>query len=106
MKEDLQESPYWGRARTLKITFATTADGGREWSFSVSAFGLLAPLALAIVVVVAAALPRGREAPIEVPESVSDIITPLNVRDPSALVMGPGGGIDAGACSCPGGKRR
>ncbi len=30
------------------------------------------------------------------PPGAEDIITPLNVRDPSALVMGPGGGY-----SCP-----
>lgn len=41
-------------------------------------------------VVVVEASPEGLPQAAESPEEKSDVITPLNVRDPSSLIMGPG----------------
>jgi len=81
--------------KRLKITLSGVAGEGREWSFSVAGFRLWGPLALAAVMIVLAAGPWCRSRPEKVSER--DHIAPLNVRDPSALVMAPYGG----KCSCP-----
>ena len=59
------------------------------WPISAAAFGILASSALGLVLGIA--LSRSfPERPIEQPTDGSgDLITPLNVRDPSAMVMAP-----------------
>lgn len=81
--------------KKLKIALSGVTGEGREWSFSVAGFWLWGPLTLAAVMVIVAAGLCCRRQPQKVSER--DHIVPLNVRDPSALVMAP----SWGKCSCP-----
>ncbi len=74
-----------------------SGDGARESALS-------APLWAVILVAAAAALAltltrRRAAAPPPAADYTADQITPLNARDPSALVMSPG--FNPRSCSCP-----
>ncbi len=114
MSNPMGEIRKWGKAHTLKFSFSrATEHGTREWTFSVTAFGLLVPLAVVLVLFVLATRPARPPAGVETvpamelslapPEPApglsrearkaaggsKDLIVPLNVRDPTALVMAP-----------------
>lgn len=113
-----------GDGHTLSFTVArTTERGTEEWRFCLSALGLLMPaVGLGLFVFLLALSPdlrwpsKAAPAPAEAAPGLAhaetgtlaapgqpfgapeEVITPLNVRDPSALVMGPYSGP---VCSCP-----
>ena len=72
---------------------------------SAALFGLLAALAVGFSagrLVFRPFHPRPTVAPTAEASLETDLITPLNVRDPSALVMGPRGDL---YCPCPAPKK-
>lgn len=95
----------WTNSRTIKVSVVSTEGGGREWSLSVTAFGLLAPLAAVIALIALATVPWLPGPRVEA-VSAGDTIVPLNVRDPSALVMAPFDFRSPASCACPAGKAR
>ena len=68
-----------------------------KWTFSMTALGLLAALATGFTLGRAAYRPLHRRPPVPAADEL-DVITPMNVRDPSALVMSP---RDDQYCPCP-----
>lgn len=93
MLEIIPENPGVVRSRRLKLSLvSTTAAGESESSVSLPVWALAC--AAAAVVAVALISARG---PLSPRAPVPEEITPLNVRDPSALIMSP----VYGRCSCP-----
>ncbi|MCX5797076.1 MAG: hypothetical protein NTY77_16410 [Elusimicrobia bacterium] len=92
-------------SKLIKVSVVNAEGDGREWSISVPVFGLLAPLAAVIALVALAAVPWLPGPRVET-VSAEDLIVPLNVRDPSALVMAPLDFRSLPSCACPAGKKR
>ena len=73
-----------------------------RWPLTATLFGFLAALAAGFSAGRLVFRPFHPRPPISAPGE-PDLITPMNARDPSALVMGPRGDL---YCPCPGTKRK